>query len=80
MPFAAALELITDNITLNEFIPGPTRTLQAMKGVSEDNVSSPFNNPAEWVKEPEDVVDMLLTIAAYPGMGPTGQKFSLARR
>ena len=51
-----------------------------MKGVSEDNVSSPFNNPAEWVKEPEDVVDMLLTIAAYPGMGPTGQKFSLARR
>ena len=76
----AALELITDNIALNEFIPGPTRTLQAMKGVSEDNVSSPFNNPAEWVKEPEDVVDMLLTIAAYPGMGPTGQKFSLARR
>ena len=76
----AAQELMADNITVNEFIPGPTRTLQALNGVMEDNKASPFNNPAEWVKEPDEVVDMMLTIAAYPGMGPTSQIFSLARR
>jgi len=76
----AALEYREENITFNEFIPGPTRTLQAMNGISAKDTSSPFNNPAEWVKEPEDVVDMMLTIASYPGMGPTGQIFSLARR
>ncbi|MGI9425844.1 MAG: SDR family NAD(P)-dependent oxidoreductase [Hyphomicrobiaceae bacterium] len=76
----AAQELMADNITVNEFIPGPTRTLQALDGVTEDNKASPFNNPAEWVKEPEEVVDMMLTMAAYPGMGPTSQIFSLARR
>lgn len=76
----AALELMKDNITVNEFIPGPTRTLQALNGITETDKSSPFNNPSEWVKEPEDVVELMLTIAAYPGMGPTGQIFSLARR
>jgi len=75
----AVQELMADNITINEFVPGPTRTLQALKGV-EDDKASPFNNPSEWVKEPEDVVDLMLTMAAYPGMGPTGQTFSLARR
>ena len=76
----AAQELMDDNITVNEFIPGPTRTLQALNGLTETDKSSPFNNPAEWVKEPEEVVDLILTMAAYPGMGPTGQIFSLARR
>lgn len=76
----AAQELMDDNITVNEFIPGPTRTTQALSGANEDDEASPFNNPAEWVKEPEDVVDLMLTIAAYPGKGPTSQIFSLARR
>lgn len=76
----AAQELMADNITVNEFIPGPTRTLQALNGVTKENKDSPFNNPAEWVKEPEEVVDLMLMMAAYPGMGPTSQIFSLARR
>ena len=76
----AAQELMEDNITVNEFIPGPTRTLQALHGLTETDKASPFNNPAEWVKEPEDAVELMLTMAAYPGMGPTGQIFSLARR
>ena len=80
LAFTAAQELMADNITVNEFIPGPTRTLQALHGIAPDDQSSPFNNPAEWVKEPEDVVEMMLTMAAYPGMGPTSQIFSLARR
>ena len=76
----AAQELMADNITVNEFIPGPTRTLQALNGVTKENTESPFNNPAEWVKEPEEVVDLMLMMSAYPGMGPTSQIFSLARR
>jgi len=76
----AAQELMADNITVNEFIPGPTRTLQALNGITKENTESPFNNPAEWVKEPEEVVDLMLMMAAYPGMGPTRQIFSLARR
>lgn len=76
----AAQELMQDNITVNEFIPGPTRTLQALHGNKATDKASAFNNPAEWVKEPEEVVDLMLTMAAYPGMGPTGQIFSLARR
>jgi 3-oxoacyl-[acyl-carrier protein] reductase len=76
----AAQELMADNITVNEFIPGPTRTLQALNGNTKEDTASPFNNPVEWVKEPEEVVDFMLMIAAYPGMGPTSQIFSLARR
>ena len=76
----AAQELLADNITVNEFIPGPTRTLQAMSGHTESNPASPFNNPTEWAKDPEDVVDLMLTMAAYPGKGPNRQIFSLARR
>ena len=76
----AAQELMVDNITVNEFIPGPTRTFQALNGVTQNDKGSPFNNPAEWVKDPEEVVDMLMMMAAYPGMGPTSQVFSLARR
>ena len=76
----AAQELMADNITVNEFIPGPTRTLQALDGLTATDKASPFNNPAEWVKDPEDVVDLMLMMAAYPGLGPSGQIFSLARR
>jgi len=76
----AALELASDNITVNEFIPGPVRSLQALARFDESDKNSPFNNSKEWVKEPEDVVDTLLFMAAFPGAGPTSQIFSLARR
>lgn len=76
----AALELMEDNITVNEFIPGPVRSKQALAGYNKNDPNSVFNNPKEWIKEPDDVVDMMLMMAAYPGMGPTSQIFSLARR
>lgn len=76
----AALELASDKISVNEFIPGPVRTLQALARFEDTDKNSPFNNPNEWVKEPEDVVDTLMFMAAYPGAGPTRQIFSLARR
>jgi 3-oxoacyl-[acyl-carrier protein] reductase len=76
----AAIELAGANITVNEFIPGPVRTEQALKFYSPEDKSSPFNNPAEWVKDPEDVIDTMLFMAAIPGAGPNSQIFSLARR
>lgn len=76
----AALELADDNITVNEFIPGPVRSRQALAHYDKSDKNSPFNNPKEWVKEPDDVVDTLLFMAAFPGAGPTSQIFSLARR
>ena len=76
----AALETAQDNITVNEFIPGPVRTEQALKFYDPDDRTSPFNNPGEWVKEPADVVDTMLFMAAFPGAGPNSQIFSLARR
>lgn len=76
----AALELGAFGITVNELIPGPTLTEQALKGTSQDDPNSPFNNPNEWVKQPEDVVPLALMMAAFPDKGPNGQTFSLARR
>ena len=76
----AALELAGDNITVNEFIPGPVRTEQALQFYDPNDTASPFNNPNEWVKEPEDVVDTMLFMVAFPGAGPNSQIFSLARR
>ncbi|MEZ5810578.1 MAG: SDR family oxidoreductase [Rhizobiaceae bacterium] len=75
----AALELAAFNISVNEFIPGPTETEQALLAAA-GKVDSPFKNPNEWVKKPEDVVPLALLLAGYPGAGPTGQVFSLARR
>lgn len=76
----AALELVDDNITVNEFIPGPVRTRQTQANYDPADPNSPFNNPAEWVKDPEDVTEMLVFLAAYPGKGPNSQVYSLARR
>jgi len=76
----AAIELADDQITVNEFIPGPVRTEQALRFYTPEDTASPFNNPSEWVKEPEDVVDTMLFMAAFPGAGPNSQIFSLARR
>ncbi|MBJ58032.1 MAG: hypothetical protein CMP24_07335 [Rickettsiales bacterium] len=76
----ASFELMEDNIIVNEFIPGPVRTKQALKNYSKEDKSSPFNNPNEWVKDPNDVVDLILHMFSFPTLGPTSQIFSLARR
>ena len=77
----AARELAADNITVNELVPGPVLTpLTAARHQVDDKDNPAFGNPVEWIKAPEDVVALALSIAALPGKGPTGQTFSLARR
>lgn len=78
-----AQELGETNITINELIPGPVRTALTA-GVEERAKASggatPFSNPVEWIKTPEDVVPLALFLANQPERGPTGQTFSLMRR
>jgi len=76
----ASFELMEDNIIVNEFIPGPVRTKQALMNYSKEDKSSPFNNPNEWVKDPNEVVDIILHMFSFQTLGPTSQIFSLARR
>lgn len=76
----AATELAKDNVTVNELIPGPVVTPLTAANISLDGGGPPFQHPNEWVKQPEDVVALALSMAALPGKGPTGQIFSLMRR
>jgi 3-oxoacyl-[acyl-carrier protein] reductase len=66
-----AKEVARDRIAVLELIPGPVRT--AMIGDVVDV-------PGEWVKDPEDLVDLALLLAGLPVDGPTAQTFSLLRR
>lgn len=72
-----AQELVTDNICVNELIPGPVLT--ALIAGREDRLGA-VNQDVEWFKGPEDVAPLALFLAAQPDRGPTGQTFSLARR
>ena len=71
-----ANELATENISVNEIIPGPVNTSMA----SPQNENSVFSIKTEWIKEPKDVVPLALFLATHPKPGPTGQSFSLMRR
>ena len=71
-----AQELRGSDILVNELIPGPVDTSLAKPGVSRILQGE----PAEWLKQPEDVVPLALFLASLPLKGPTGQSFSLARR
>ncbi len=72
-----ARELLPYNISVNELIPGPVKTA-VMKGHESDFLS--LVGETEWMKEPEDVVNLALFIAAQPDIGPTAQSYSLMRR
>jgi len=74
-----AQELVEFNISVNELIPGPVRT-ELTRDVEATAAATPFNNSGEWIKQPEDVVDLALFLAAQPDVGPTAQSFSLMRR
>lgn len=45
----------------------------------KDNRSA-FSIREEWIKYPEDVVDLAIFLAGQPDIGPTAQSFSLMRR
>ena len=71
-----AAELSEHGISVNELIPGPVAT--ALNPVAPGSISR--FGAIEWNKKPEDVVPLALFLASQPAPGPTGQKFSLARR
>ncbi len=72
-----AQELLPYKISVNELIPGPVQT-EIMKDHGRDFHS--LVGETEWMKQPEDVVDLSLFIAAQPDIGPTAQSYSLMRR
>lgn len=74
-----AQELVEFNISVNELIPGPVRT-ELTRDVETSATSTPFNQSGEWIKQPEDVIDLALFLAGQPDVGPTAQSFSLMRR
>lgn len=71
-----AQELRQDNISVNELIPGPVDT----GGISETFRKHVVEKHNEWIKKPEDVVQLALFLASQPDVGPTAQSFSLMRR
>ena len=73
-----ALELWQHNISVNELIPGPVLTDRVAQYAREPG--SVFLDDSEWVKTPEDVVPLVLFLAAQPDRGPTGKTYSLMRR
>jgi 3-oxoacyl-[acyl-carrier protein] reductase len=72
-----AQELLAYNISVNELIPGPVQTA-LMKGREAEFLSQV--GKTEWMKKPEDVLNLALFLATQPDIGPTGQSFSLMRR
>lgn len=75
-----AQELVGDNISVNELIPGPVRTDATQAVADQPGTHAAFGVPGEWVKTPEDVVPLALFLATQPAVGPTAQSFSLMRR
>ena len=71
-----AQELQSHNISVNELIPGPVNT----GGLTEEFRRTVVEEQNEWLKEPEDVVELALFLASQPAKGPTAQSFSLMRR
>lgn len=75
-----AQELVEDNISVNELIPGPVITPATLREREEDGFPGAFSLPGEWVKQAEDVVPLALFLAGCPSPGPTAQSYSLMRR
>lgn len=72
-----AQELLKYNICVNELIPGPVQTAITKE---DGNEFLSTTGESEWLKKPEDVVNLALFIAAQPLKGPTAQSYSLMRR
>lgn len=71
-----AQELAVYNISVNELIPGPVDTGR----ISAAFRRTVLDKQHEWLKQPEDVVQLALFLATQPDVGPTAQSFSLMRR
>lgn len=71
-----AQELQPYNISVNELIPGPVDT----GALSDSFRKKVVERHHEWLKAPEDVVQLALFLATQPDIGPSAQSFSLMRR
>jgi 3-oxoacyl-[acyl-carrier protein] reductase len=70
-------ELITENICVNELIPGPVKT-GIDRNRENNDASQRFDH--EWHKNADDVMPIFEFLINQPANGPTGQTFSLMRR
>ena len=82
-----AQELAPFNISVNELLPGHVNTKIYRAATANYGGGAPGDaqkpkdlRPAEWLKEPEDVVPLALFLACLPAFGPTAQSYSLMRR
>ena len=72
-------EVWKENITVNEYVPGPVDTQMSKESIAGRAITVP-NFDIEWLKTPEDATPMALYLATLPQNGPTGQSFSMNRR
>jgi 3-oxoacyl-[acyl-carrier protein] reductase len=72
-----AQELWPDNISVNELVPGPVKTVLNVDASAQRGSSLA---ESEWLKAPADVVPLAMFLATQPAVGPTAQSFSLMRR
>ncbi|MCA9268670.1 MAG: SDR family oxidoreductase, partial [Planctomycetales bacterium] len=74
-----ALEVWQQGVDVNELVPGPVETDLTHEVFTPGGMTPPLAD-SERLKQPEEVAELALFLAAYPPGGPTGQTFSLARR
>lgn len=76
-----AQELVSDNIAVNEIIPGPVLTGMTERFQAAQRLDPSLNSApgGEWVKTPEDLIPLAMFLATQPAKGPSGQSFSLRR-
>jgi 3-oxoacyl-[acyl-carrier protein] reductase len=84
---SVAPELAPFNISVNELLPGHVNTKIYRDATAKFGGDAPGDTqkpkdlrPAEWLKQPEDVVPLALFLACQPDFGPTAQSYSLMRR
>jgi 3-oxoacyl-[acyl-carrier protein] reductase len=74
-----AEELREDRINVNEILPGLVRTrLDRHRPGREDQPLT--GRPGDPMREPEEVVPLVLFLASQPLTGPTGQSYNLRRQ
>ncbi|MEU4654843.1 SDR family oxidoreductase [Streptomyces sp. NPDC023723] len=82
---ACSVEFADDGVVANEVRPGPVATAMTMAGLDGEvneqiirAINAGFGT--DWLKSPRTVAEWIVTIAAFPSNGPTGQVFNYSRK